>query len=730
MTNISSQSASCNSDPPSLLTAALNYALRDWPVFPVHGIRNGRCTCGAADCEHAGKHPRSAHGFKDATTDADQIQQWWEKWPDSNVGIATVGLVVIDVDPRHSGNDSLTDLQEEHGRLPATVEAKTGGGGRHIYFRDPSGAIRNSAGTLGRGLDVRAGGGYIIGSPSMHLSGRRYEWEASSNPAEVAMAACPAWLLDLLTKPKAGLPGAASAEGVIPDGQRNAILTSLAGSMRRRGMSRDSILAAMKIENAERCKPPLDDSELEAIAGSIASYSPTPDAAMRTDLGNSQRFARYGTGKAIYCGQWGKWLIWNSRRWQVDEALGILTLAKRTALAIFDEAKATDDTDRQRKISEWAVRSQSRDRLAAMVDLARPDLAVSVEALDAAGFMLNVTNGTLDLRTGTLQPHNPDDLLTRLAPVAFDPAATCPLFLAFLNRIMAGNAALIDYLQRLLGMVLTSDISEQALFMFHGGGANGKSVLLDTFAGMMGDYAAEAPPDLLLVRSNPEHPTEIADLAGRRLVVASETDEGRRLRVQLVKRLTGNARLKGRFMRGDFFEFPRTHKLILATNNRPIVKENTLAIWRRIKLVPFDVTIPPDEQDRQLTKKLVAEWPGILAWAVQGCLAWQRDGLTSPAEVEAATASYQAEQDPLAEFFDACCIFEAKAQVPRADLFNAYSAWAGRTNEHHPLDRVSFYERILRRAGIEEFQRRIDGKPTRGFLGLGLVQIELYDHGV
>jgi putative DNA primase/helicase len=228
------------------------------------------------------------------------------------------------------------------------------------------------------------------------------------------------------------------------------------------------------------------------------------------------------------------------------------------------------------------------------------------------------------------------------------------------------------------------------------------------------------------MRNNPEHPTEIADLCGKRLVVASETDEGRRLRVQLIKRLTGNSALKARFMRGDYFQFARTHKLILATNNRPVIKETTLALWRRIRLVPFSVTIPPEQQDRHLTEKLAKERPGILNWAIRGCMAWQRDGLDPPTEVVAATAAYQAEQDPLAEFLDTCTVFATDAFVPRADLFACYAGWADRAKDHHPLDRTSFFERIRRRPGVDDGRRRIDGQVTRLFTGIGLANAEFF----
>jgi putative DNA primase/helicase len=468
--------------------------------------------------------------------------------------------------------------------------------------------------------------------------------------------------------------------------------------------------------------------ELAAKAPPWTPHTEDDERVPTTDLGNAQRFARRAAGQARYCGQWGRWIVWKLNRWKMDESLDVLTLAKCTALGIFDEAKAATDPTRQDLLAKWAVKSQSRDRLTAMVDLARPDLAVNVDALDADPFALNVLNGVLDLRTGQLRRHDPRDLFTRLAPVRFHPTAMCPLWDRFIDRIMDHNTALIIYLQRLGGMCLTADISEQGLWLPYGGGANGKTVLTDTWTGILGDYAGEAPPDLLLMRSNPEHPTEIADLCGRRLVVASETDEGRRLRVQLVKRLTGNSRLKARYMRGDYFEFARTHKLILATNNKPIIKETTLAIWRRIKLVPFNVTIPLEEQDRHLADKLRAEWPGVLNWLLRGCLAWQRDGLDTPTEVVAATDTYQAEQDPLAEFFDSCCTFATGVCVPRADLFGRYANWAEQSKEHHPLDRTSFFERVRRRPGVEEARRRVDGRVTRLFSGIGLASAELFNH--
>jgi putative DNA primase/helicase len=242
-------------------------------------------------------------------------------------------------------------------------------------------------------------------------------------------------------------------------------------------------------------------------------------------------------------------------------------------------------------------------------------------------------------------------------------------------------------------MCLTGDVSEHILPIAYGGGANGKSTLLDCICGMLGEYASQAAPELITYSRHREHPTEIADLAGKRLVVVSETENAAEFRLQLVKRLTGDARLKGRYMRQDFFEFARTHKLILQTNNRPIVKENSEAVWRRLRLIPFDVTIAPDQRDPQLLDKLRMEWAGILAWAVRGCEKWRRDGLQTPQSVLDATAEYQAAEDDIGAFIDECCSTAAGLSVGATDLYSAFRTWAG-ANGRDASTQTAFGARI------------------------------------
>jgi putative DNA primase/helicase len=422
----------------------------------------------------------------------------------------------------------------------------------------------------------------------------------------------------------------------------------------------------------------------------------------------------------------GDWMIYKKGRFVPDERGWVARAAKRVAKATWGFVEVPPADILPKIAFRHALDSEKASGIAAMMKLAQTEQGISITAgdLDKQGRYLNVLNGTIDLYTGLLQPHRREDLLSKQAPVVFDANATCTLWDSVLDRIQAGNGAMIHYLARIFGAAAAAQQALQELFIFHGGGANGKNVLLDTVCGLLGDYAGTAPDSLLTVRAmGAEHPTEIADLCGKRLVFASETEHGAKLRVQLVKRLTGDATLKGRFMRQDFFEFPRTHTLIMVTNNKPMIGETTHAIWRRVRLVPFNVTIPLEERDLQLTEKLKAEWPGILNWIVRGYLDFQQNGMQTPEDVLIATENYQAEQDPLSDFLAERCI-RAEGQIAaRSAIRNEYAAWAKSSGESDPLDTHAFYDQLRRVPGVEETMRRINGKPTKVFTGIGLANL-------
>jgi putative DNA primase/helicase len=356
-----------------------------------------------------------------------------------------------------------------------------------------------------------------------------------------------------------------------------------------------------------------------------------------------------------------------------------------------------------------------------MVSLARHEttVAVSHEQLDADRMLLNVPNGTIDLRTGKVRVHRRKDLITKLAPVPFEPAAECPLWLAFLDRVMGGNAELIEYLQRIIGYSLTGEIREHVLAFFYGQGANGKSTFLTAIHEMLGDYASPAPRGLLFRSRGERHPTELASLHGRRFVTCSEVEEGQTFDEALTKDLTGGDPIECRRMREDFWSFQPTHKLTLAGNHKPTVRGDDEGIWRRMRLVPWTVTIPEAERDMRLTEKLRAELPGILAWAVRGCLAWQERGLDAPAAVREATAEYRQENDALGEFFRLSVVFEAGATIARKDLREAYETFC-RESGCEPFGAKRFAGR-LRERGVGETNVRRGMKFADGWRGARLM---------
>jgi putative DNA primase/helicase len=357
----------------------------------------------------------------------------------------------------------------------------------------------------------------------------------------------------------------------------------------------------------------------------------------------------------------------------------------------------------------------------AMLSMATPmpGVALAYEDLDADPWLLNVANGTLDLRTGELRPHRREDLCSKLAPVAFDPTATCPRWTTFIYDIMQGNEALVGFLQRMVGVALSGDVSEQHLFFLYGLGANGKGTFVTTVQALMGDYARQAAPNLLLER-NSSHPTELADLFRARLVASVEVDKGRKLAEGLVKQLTGGDTVKARRMREDFWEFLPSHKVWLAANHKPVVKGHDHGIWRRILTVPFLATFDAEKRDTELPAKLRAELPGILRWALDGCLAWQRDGLQPPPEVRLATEEYREEMDTLRPFIEDRCLVGPDQRVSSGDLYREYKAWAEAMGVDHVMSQIGL-GRALAERGYKV--TRVGKDRTRGFEGIGLPSV-------
>lgn len=698
------------------MQAALAYASRGWPVFPLHSPENGRCSCRKNECNHPGKHPRTRNGFMDASVTAKTIHHWWTVWPHANIGIPTGGVSgfwVLDVDG-DAGRQSLEELTSEYGALPDTVEAQTGGGGRHYLFKCPPDGrkIKNIVG-LQRGLDIRGDGGYIVAPPSLHASGRRYEWDPGFHPEETAVAEAPKWLLDFLHTPKK-LPTERQEDALqdlIYEGTRNETLTKIAGSLRRQGLDAAEIHIALQGINERRCRPKLPDAELQQIAKSVGRYAPNPQRTVipdkvfdRTDLGNAQRLVDQFGKRIRYCYERKSWYIWSGCKWSTDNTGEIQRLAKTTVRSIYAEAAKVAEEEAAKALAKHAFNSQSAKRLKDMVELTKsePGIPVLSDEMDADPWLLNCTNGALDLRTGKLLPHDPARLLSKSVATVYAPDIPCPLWLAFLSKVMDGNASMIRFLQKAVGYALTGKTSEECLFFFYGGGRNGKSTFLETIQLLLSDYATPIPIDSLLVQqketggANPE----LARLKGIRFVPSVEAEEGKRLAEAKIKQLTGGDKISARFLFGDFFDFTPQFKLFIGTNHKPVIRGTDLAIWRRIRLVPFTVTISDAEKDIGLKEKLLQELPGILSWAVEGCLAWQKEGLNPPQEVAAATDGYRSEMDKLAAFIDEACWISDFASVRSGFLYEAYRKWCSSSGEYAEPQRK--FVQYLRERGFTD----------------------------
>ncbi|MCS6305995.1 MAG: hypothetical protein H8K07_20370 [Nitrospira sp.] len=421
-----------------------------------------------------------------------------------------------------------------------------------------------------------------------------------------------------------------------------------------------------------------DVAPLFTCVNQVTPVKPNLRQRNRTDAGNAARFADQHRTRIRWCQTWKKWLVYDGKCWEVDPGELAMRLAKHTARSILEEALAIEDEDRRRKLVWWAMRSESAGRLQAMLEMAKSEHGIPVEPcdLDQDPWLLNVANGEIDLRSGELLPHNPAHMITKHVPIKYDTHAKCPTWRAFLLQIMNSDEQLMDFLQRAVGYSLTGSVREQVLFLLHGDGANGKSTLMRILLALLGDYSLQTMSETLLMSSRTGGVrNDLARLAGARLVAALESDAGRKLAVGVIKQLTGGDVMVARFLFAEYFEIHPTWKIWFSTNHRPTVNDDGDALWRRLRLIPFAVRIPDDKQDKELLSKLMAELPGILAWAVQGCLAWQREGLGCPEVVRVATTEYRETENVFDDFLSECCVIGPEEEVLYATLRTAYMEW-------------------------------------------------------
>ena len=439
--------------------------------------------------------------------------------------------------------------------------------------------------------------------------------------------------------------------------------------------------------------------DVDPVVSSDESVWGTEDALALSFTRRYHRDWRYVAG-------WGKWLVWDGQRWRTEDTLAATDLIRSVCRQTAVRAESP----------KIAAKLASAGTVGGVERLARADRrhAATTDEWDADPWLLNTIGGVVDLKTGRMRSHERTDRMTKVTTAT--PGGDCPTWKQFIDEVTGGDQELQAYLQRMVGYALTGSTQEHALFFLYGTGANGKSVFVNTLATILGDYATNAPMDTFMETRSDRHPTDMAGLRGARFVAAIETEQGKRWAESKLKNLTGGDKISARFMRQDFFEFFPQFKLFVAGNHRPAIRNIDEAMKRRLHLIPFTITVPPERRDKNLQQKLLAERDGILAWAVQGCLDWQRHGrLSPPQRVVDATEEYFEAEDALGRWLDERCVREANAKSLTAELFNDWKPWAEAAGEFTGSQK-RFADLLLNR-GLDKWR---NGMGLRGFQGIGL----------
>lgn len=673
-----------------------------------------------------GKDPQFAEGKK------------WQRWcskkrtyeqigfkPGQNAGIAcgpASGVIVLDEDHPEFFKEWL------NGRpLPDTRTHQTGSRTRHFLYQYPDDGKVYGCRSFKRGkqtiCDIKGFGGQVVAPGSIHPeTGKPY-----IVLKDIPIVPAPEWLLELALKDNDqesdseqvhtspdvdvdidSLPIKERTKRFILDGAskggRSEPIMTVCNALVYADLTNDQIFQIFdtypigaKYREKGHSRHRWLEGRIKKARAKIKDRA-KPRGFPCTDLGNAERFAAQHREKVRYVHMWDKWLIWDGRRWKQDGTAAVVRMAKETVRAIYKEAAECQDDDTRKALARWARSSESRAKIEAMLALSMSEAGIPVEPqeLDNDDWLFNCLNGTIDLRSGSLKPHNPRDLITRLAPVTADHTATAPMWQKFQQQITNDNQDLIQFKQRIYGSALTGDTSDQCLFLHYGTGANGKSTELETIKALLGDYAKQAEFSTFLVRKNETVRNDIADLRGARFVSAIEAESGQRLAESIVKQMTGGDTLKARFLFKEHFEFKPTFKIFLAANHKPVIRGTDHAIWRRIRLIPFTVTIPEQERDPRLSDKLKAEASGILNWLLIGCAEWQESGLGVSQDVKEATEAYRDEMDTLSEFINECCLVDQQCRVTKQELYEKYEKWCSENGEE-PLKKRTFGIKVTER---------------------------------
>lgn len=725
-------------------------------TFLAHGINaQGGCDCGQTDCKRPGKHPRAAGYNRGATIDLARIREE-TTFPFTNVGLhcGLSRLVVIDIDPRNGGWETMADLERRFGPLESGVIAETGGGGEHRYFRATEGVKYPS--NLGPGVDVLSGAKYPIVPPSRHASGTDYRWRDDCDPITAGFLLVPLRdsVLDGFSKsdenavpigPVEETDGEvarlkSALEFISADCSRDAwrdhlFAINATGWQCAEELARDWSMTAphrwsddafaQLWESADPSRPGgRTIASIYFMAKKNGWVDRSAGSRLETlgDIDNGRRFAERYRGKLIFDRASRAWRQYVEGIWRPCESGEDIAAAKEIADMIVRETGelfTASPTEVNRKAHSQALRVHcSAQRVHATIEMAAAEPGMSVadpSAFDANPDILGVQGGAIDLRTGAWLPPSPNHRISKCVGVTYDPTARCPRFEKFLSDIL-GSGEEVAFVQRFAGYTLTGLVDEEALLFMQGQGANGKSVLANALSGVLGDYAATVGSELLAVT---KHESEVARfkvrLRGIRMALVNEVGQNDTFNDQRVKEIVSREAISGRFLYGEAFDFMPTHKLWVRGNHRPAVLDSGDGMWRRIILLAFARQFRLEERVRDLDRQLLAEeGSGILNWCIAGCLKWRKSGLSIPPSISRETAQYRDETDVVGEWMDAECVFGAALRCKVATIYDSYRSYFHEAGMS-PKSQIGF----SRMMGSRGFQRKAsNGK--RYLLGICL----------
>ena len=662
-----------------------------------------------------------------------------------NAGIATgpaSGVIVVDIDDPE-GFQQWTKARHIDNPLPVTFTVKSGGKSDHFYYQYPIDGNEYKKRNIKGIFDILGIGAQAIAPGSIHpKTGNQY-----SIKNQLPISEAPKWVLELLLKKdniheiqleqiqpqpaiqtttQMALPTKNS--NTIFQGERNSKLASLAGTMREKGMSQESIEAALLKENSVRCNPPLDESEIIQISTSICKYKPgQPQRKFNlSELGNAERLVSKFGDDLLYCPQKKCWYTWTGRRWKEDESGKINIYAKKTIREIYQEALLVTKTETRKKLFGHALKSESAFGIKNILELAQsePGVSVSVNDFDNIPYYLNCLNGTIDLRTGNLESHKREDLLTHMIKVEYNKSFDCPKFRNFITQIMNNNANLVSYVRKIIGYSLTGYTREQCYFVFYGSGSNGKSTLLNVLRELLGSFVKNIDFTSLTYSGHSAR-GDLARLIGARVVTCVEVEPKKVVNETVINRITGGDPITVKKIYCDPFEYLPRYKIFIAGNDKPNLEGLKHATWRRIRLIPFSVQFEKGKGlNDKLTEELLEELPGILNWAVEGCLEWQKEGLEPPKEVEVVTSAYRTEKDTVIEFLNEACVANPQASVKSSDLYQSYQSWC-MGNDKTTLGKKHFSESLrskgFKKVKMQAMQQWI-GIEVRPILNIPMMQ--------